>query len=203
MPAPTHLPTRLPAHVLTLPADGYVRLYRFLEGGRRIELLHKTAVEGVPGAMAAFKGRLLVGVDLRKDTARLLPAYNDASGVTADFNLNILARLNREAGADFDLSAFSHSAVWNDAESRIEMHLVSARAQAVRVGGHRITFRAGETIHTENSYKWTVDDFVGLAGQAGWSSMQVWKDPEALFSVHLLEIARAAEGGERKVGRAS
>ena len=193
------LPVSLPAKLAGTPRLGFFpgSTIGNLEPGEAKRFLRQIRRSLGDGA------RLLVGVDLRKDTARLLPAYNDASGVTADFNLNILARLNREAGADFDLSAFSHTAVWNDAESRIEMHLVSARAQAVRVGGHRITFRAGETIHTENSYKWTVDDFVGLAGQAGWSSMQVWKDPEALFSVHLLEIARAAEGGERKVGRAS
>ena len=132
--------------------------------------------------------RLLVGVDLRKDAARLISAYNDAAGITADFNLNILTRLNREAGADFNLAAFSHTAVWNDAESRIEMHLVSTCAQEVRIGGRRIAFCPGETIHTENSYKWTVEDFIRLARHAGWSFVQVWMDPEALFSIHLLEI---------------
>jgi L-histidine N-alpha-methyltransferase len=131
---------------------------------------------------------LLVGVDLRKDPAWLIPAYDDAAGVTAAFNRNILARLNREAGADFDLEAFSHQAVWNKAQSRIEMHLVSERAQTVQIAGRQIAFRAKETIHTENSYKWTVEDFTGLAKLAGWTSRKVWTDPEALFSIHLLEI---------------
>jgi dimethylhistidine N-methyltransferase len=132
--------------------------------------------------------RLLVGVDLRKDAALLIPAYDDASGITTAFNRNILTRLNREAGADFDVSTFSHSVIWNDIESRIEMHLVSECAQVVQVAGRRITFRAGETIHTENSYKWTVDDFIDLARRAGWVPRQVWNDSEELFSIHLLEI---------------
>ena len=132
--------------------------------------------------------RLLVGVDLRKDAALLIPAYDDAAGITTAFNRNILTRLNRDAGADFDVSAFSHRVVWNEAESRIEMHLVSDHAQAVRIAGRRIAFRAGETIHTENSYKWTIDDFRQLARRAGWLPRQVWTDPEDLFSIHLLEI---------------
>ncbi len=192
------LPVLLPASLAATPRLGFFpgSTIGNLEPGEALRFLrqiHRTLGDG---------SRLLVGVDLRKDAARLIPAYNDASGVTADFNLNILARLNREAGADFDLSAFSHTAVWNDAESRIEMHLVSTRAQAVRLGAYRITFREGETIHTENSYKWTVDDFVGLAVQAGWASVQVWTDPEALFSIHLLEIATTT-GGAEQVGRAS
>ena len=192
------LPVSLPAKLAGTPRLGFFpgSTIGNLEPGEAKRFLRQIRRSLGDGA------RLLVGVDLRKDTARLLPAYNDASGVTADFNLNLLARLNREAGADFDLSAFSHAAIWNEAESRIEMHLVSTRAQAVRINGHRITFQPGETIHTENSYKWTVDDFAGLAAHAGWSSVQVWTDPEALFSVHLLEIATAAERGEGKVGRA-
>ncbi len=134
------------------------------------------------GAEAQF----LVGVDLRKDPQILLPAYNDAQGVTAAFNLNLLVRLNREAGADFDLSSFRHHAVWNDLESRIEMHLESTRRQVVTLGGVPITFRAGETIHTENSYKHTIDGFTALAAAAGWRSRTVWTDPDSLFSLHLL-----------------
>src|SRR6201999_4524468 len=103
--------------------------------------------------------KFLIGVDLRKDPAVLLAAYDDAAGVTAAFNRNILVRLNREAGADFDPHAFAHRAVWNDAESRIEMHLVSLREQAVRVDGHVVHFARGETIHTENSYKYAPERF--------------------------------------------
>jgi L-histidine Nalpha-methyltransferase len=133
--------------------------------------------------------RMLVGVDLRKDPAILLPAYDDADGVTAAFNLNVLARLNREADADFDLRGFIHRAVWNDHESRIEMHLESCREQTVHIDGHAIQFVAGETIHTENSYKHTVEGFAVLAEQSGWRVHRVWTDPARLFSVQLLAIS--------------
>ena len=140
------------------------------------------------GARAALGagGRLLVGVDLAKDPALLLPAYDDAAGVTAAFNRNLLIRLNREAGADFDPTAFDHRAVWNAAESRIEMHLASRRAQRIRFGDEIIYFAAGETIHTENSYKHSRAAFAALACAGGWQMEQVWTDPAGLFSVHLL-----------------
>jgi L-histidine Nalpha-methyltransferase len=137
------------------------------------------------------RSRLLIGVDVRKDTALLIPAYDDAAGVTAAFNLNLLVRLNREAGADFDLSTFAHRAIWNDAESRIEMHLVSACDQVVRVAGHAIRFARDETIHTENSYKYTPDRFASLAEAAGWHSAELWMDEARLFSLHLLEPRRS------------
>jgi L-histidine Nalpha-methyltransferase len=130
--------------------------------------------------------RMLVGVDLRKDKALLLPAYDDAAGVTAAFNLNVLRRLNREADADFDLDGFAHRAVWNDAEGRIEMHLVSLQAQAAHLDGHVIRFAQGETIHTENSYKHTPEGFRAIANAAGWRAERMWTDPERLFSLHLL-----------------
>jgi dimethylhistidine N-methyltransferase len=130
--------------------------------------------------------RFLVGVDLEKDLGLLLPAYNDAQGVTAAFNLNLLRRLNREAAADFDLSAFGHEAVWNAEAARIEMHLVSLQAQTVQVAGRPIAFTAGETIHTENSYKYTVERFAVLAAESGWRSDRVWVDEDKLFSIHLL-----------------
>ena len=130
--------------------------------------------------------RFLVGVDLRKDPAILVPAYDDAQGTTAAFNRNLLHRLNREAGADFEPDAFAHQALWNEQESRIEMHLVSTTRQSVHVAGHRIDFAAGETIHTENSYKYGVDQFIALAASSGWSSAGVWTDPDELFSLHLL-----------------
>ncbi len=149
-----------------------------------------------PGAARAFLrevratlgrgARFLVGADLRKDPAVLVPAYDDAQGVTAAFNRNVLHRLNREAGADFEPDAFAHRALWNDALGRIEMHLVSLRAQEVRLGGRRIGFAAGETIHTENSYKHTVDGLRALAAEAGWTGLRVWTDPAGMFSIHLL-----------------
>jgi L-histidine Nalpha-methyltransferase len=129
---------------------------------------------------------LLVGVDLRKDQSILVPAYDDAQGVTAAFNLNLLARLNREVGADFDLDGFRHRAVWNDAEGRIEMHLESTRAQTAMLAGTSIGFAAGETIHTENSYKHTIEGFQALARSAGWEPMTVWTDPAGMVSLHLL-----------------
>lgn len=138
------------------------------------------------GGSAAF----LIGVDLRKDPAILLPAYDDSQGVTAAFNLNLLVRLNREAGADFDVAAFSHRAVWNDAESRIEMHLVSEVEQSVRIAGQTLHFARGETIHTENSYKYAPERFAALAQQAGWHSTELWIDAGQLFSLHLLEPRR-------------
>jgi L-histidine N-alpha-methyltransferase len=128
----------------------------------------------------------LLGADLRKSPRILLPAYNDAAGVTAAFNLNLLVRLNREAGADFDLRRFRHEAVWNDRASRVEMHLVSLADQTVRVADETIRFSEGETIHTENSYKRTAEEIVGTARQAGWRLERSWRDPEGLFGVFLL-----------------
>ena len=127
---------------------------------------------------------LLVGVDLIKAPDILYRAYNDAAGVTAKFNLNLLGRINRELGADFDLSAFEHHAFYNAERRRIEMHLASTRRQKVRVCGATVEFRAGETIHTENSYKYSIDSFQALAHGSGWSPLAVWND--GLFSVHLL-----------------
>jgi L-histidine Nalpha-methyltransferase len=136
------------------------------------------------GAMLGTGALLLVGVDLLKDEATLYRAYNDAAGVTAKFNLNLLARINRELGADFDLAAFEHRAFFNAAQSRIEMHLVSTRPQKVRVNGITIDFSRGETIHTENSYKYTVASFQALAREAGWTAAKVFCD--SLFAVHAL-----------------
>ena len=140
--------------------------------------------------------RMLVGVDLRKDPTILVPAYDDADGVTAAFNLNLLARLNREADADFDLRRFVHRAVWNGRESRIEMHLESCCDQTVHLDGHAIRFVAGETIHTENSYKHTLEGFTKLAEQAGWRVHRVLADTSRLFSVHLLTIGHADRSGD-------
>lgn len=128
----------------------------------------------------------LVGADLRKDPTRLVAAYDDAAGVTAAFNRNVLIRLNREADATFDPALFIHRSVWNDDQGRIEMHLVSLQDQTVRVAGRPIRFARGETIHTENSYKYTEAGFARLAASAGWHVSTCWTDPERLFSIHLL-----------------
>jgi dimethylhistidine N-methyltransferase len=129
---------------------------------------------------------LIVGVDLRKNPKILIPAYDDSAGVTAAFNLNVLRRLNREAAADFDLSAFAHRALWNEAEGRIEMHLESLRRQTVHLAGTRLRFEAGETIHTENSYKHTIEGFQSLASASGWVPAHVWCDQQNLFAIHAL-----------------
>ena len=131
-------------------------------------------------------GGLLIGVDLRKPRDILEPAYNDARGITARFNLNLLRRINRELGADFDLEAFEHSAFFNADEGRIEMHLVSVVDQTVHVQGRSIPFCRDETIHTENSYKHTLRGFAQLAASAGLSVERVWCDAGGLFSVQYL-----------------
>jgi dimethylhistidine N-methyltransferase len=133
-------------------------------------------------------GQLLIGVDLQKDPATLNAAYNDAQGLTAAFNSNLLGRINRELGADFDLEAFHHHAFYNGAEGRVEMHLISARAQWVEVAGAQFQFATGEGIHTENSYKYTVEGFHRLAAAAGFAPVRVWTDEDDLFSVHCLRV---------------
>jgi dimethylhistidine N-methyltransferase len=148
-------------------------------------------------AVLGAGGRLLIGVDLLKDQAVLEAAYNDAQGVTAEFNLNLLARINRELGADFDLEAFRHRAWFNptpdpdrpDGPGRIEMHLVSTRAQRVSVSGRAFAFAEGEGIHSESSYKYDLAGFGRLAAGAGFITEQVWTDPAAFFSVHCLRVA--------------
>jgi L-histidine N-alpha-methyltransferase len=132
------------------------------------------------------QGGLLIGVDLQKDTATLERAYNDAAGVTAEFNLNLLRRLNRELGGNFDLHAFRHRAIYNREHGRIEMYLVSQRAQQVRVGGTTLEFAEGERILTEYSHKFTLAGFAAMAAQAGFEVQQVWTDADALFSVQYL-----------------
>jgi dimethylhistidine N-methyltransferase len=132
-------------------------------------------------------GGLLVGVDLVKDPAILHAAYNDPAGVTELFNKNILARANRELGANFDVDAFAHYAPYNPVAQRIEMHLLSRVDQSVEVAGERIAFVQGETIHTENSHKYTPDGFRALAIGAGFVPRAMWCDKDRLFSVHWLE----------------
>jgi dimethylhistidine N-methyltransferase len=133
--------------------------------------------------------RMLVGVDLRKDANVLHAAYNDSRRVTAAFNLNLLARINRELGADFDLERFAHYAFYNAAAGRIEMHLVSLARQVVRIGRYRFAFDAGESIHTENSYKYSIEGFRALAARAGYAAEKTWTDGKELFAVHALKSA--------------
>ena len=130
--------------------------------------------------------RLLIGIDLIKDPKRLVSAYNDSSNITALFNLNLLHRINRELGGSFNLNNFKHTAVFNEEFQRVEMHLVSLRVQSVKIRDKKFDFCEGETVHTENSYKYNVDNFQNLVRSAGWLPESVWIDSENLFSVHSL-----------------
>lgn len=143
------------------------------------------------GALLGPGSTLILGVDLVKDDSTLNAAYDDAAGVTARFNLNLLVRINRELGGDIDLAAFAHRAFFNRELSRIEMHLVSRRPQTVTAAGRRFHFAEGETIHTENSYKYTPDSFRDLAASAGWSTAATMTDAAALFAVLVLRAAPA------------
>jgi len=132
-------------------------------------------------------GGLLIGVDLVKDPVRLHAAYNDAAGVTALFNKNLLARANRELGADFDLDGFAHYAPYNAMAHRIEMYLVSLRRQSMTMCGQRFEFAQGEAVHTEDSHKYTIESFREMACRAGFNPRAVWTDEDRLFSLHWLE----------------
>lgn len=135
----------------------------------------------------AVLGDLIVGVDLKKSAALLEPAYDDAQGVSAAFALNVLVRINRELGADFDLTQFEYRACYNEAAGRIEMAIVSLSNQTVRLGEAEIFFCQGETLRTEHSYKYTIDEFQLLAMEAGFKPVQVWTDADQLFSLHHLK----------------
>ncbi len=158
----------------------------WLPAGRRLVYYPGSSIGNFPpdaatALLARFRrlagedGRLLIGFDLKKDPLRLHAAYNDAAGITAAFNLNLLARLNRELGADFDLARFRHYAFYNPVEGRIEMHLVSLAEQDVRVAGESFHFALGETLHTEHSYKFRCDEFGTLAQHAGWQLAGEWE----------------------------
>jgi L-histidine Nalpha-methyltransferase len=151
-----------------------------------IALLRRTA------QLCGPNGAMLLGADLRKDRRLLEAAYNDTQGVTAAFNRNILARINRQLGADFALGQFGHHAFFNAAEGRIEMHLVSRRQQRVHIDGEEFDFAAGESIHTENSYKFTLSELRELAAAGGFETQRVWTDDAHYFSVHYLTIRSAA-----------
>lgn len=134
-------------------------------------------------------GHLLVGVDRRKEKARLEAAYNDAAGVTAAFNRNVLVHLCAELGGDVDPEAFEHRAFYDEDAGRIEMHLVARSDQRFRLGDQVVSLRAGESLHTENSYKYAPDEFAALADRSGFVVAREWTDPEGLFSVFALQAA--------------
>lgn len=176
-------PFELPAKVRAMPRVGFFP-------GSTIGNFEPLAAVSFLRNAARILGEgasLIIGVDLVKDEQVLNAAYNDAEGVTAAFNLNLLARINRETDADFDLASFEHRAFFNTTRERIEMHLVSKKSQTVTVGGEAFEFEDGETIHTENSYKYTRDGFKNLARQAGWLEHALWTDPAGNFSVRALK----------------
>ncbi|MGE0853919.1 MAG: L-histidine N(alpha)-methyltransferase [Hyphomicrobiaceae bacterium] len=180
-------PLRLPARIAGRNRLGFfpgstIGNFDPPDAGRLLQ--HFARILG-PGA------RLIVGADLDKDAGRLVTAYDDAKGVTARFNLNLLARINRELGGDFDLARFQHRAVYDRDLRRIEMHLVAREAQDVHLFGRTFHFEAGESIHTENSYKYSIGQFRALARGAGWRAERVWTDARRDFSVHELVSAGA------------
>ena len=141
------------------------------------------------GKMLGPNAKIVIGADLVKPVEILNAAYNDAAGVTAEFNMNLLVRMNRELGANFRLECFEHHAFFNRERSRIEMHLASLKRQKVRVAGETFDFRVGETIHTENSYKYSVDSLRALARGVGWLPDRVWTDANGYFSVQAFTYA--------------
>lgn len=152
-----------------------------------LALLQQTAI------LCGGDGALLLGIDLQKDPRVIEAAYNDRQGITAAFNRNILVRINRELGADFDIEQFAHRAFYNAAQGRIEMHLVSRRDQVVRVGGVTFFFAAGESIHTENSYKYSLSALADLARASGFASQRVWTDERQYFSVAYLTLRHSGK----------
>ena len=166
------------------------------QGGRRLGFFPGSTIGNLdrPGAIEFLKrcrrvvgpeGAMLVGVDLKKDARVLHAAYNDAAGVTASFTLNLLTRMNRELGADFDVTKFAHDASYNPVEGKVEIFIRSLAAQTVTVAGCRFGFAEGERIHTEDSCKYSVREFQQLAMRAGFAPRRAWTDPDALFSIHL------------------
>jgi dimethylhistidine N-methyltransferase len=172
---------------LPLPETGARRI-GFFPGSTIGNFRHEDARRFLANAAEELRGgALLIGADLVKDPERLHAAYNDAADVTALFNKNVLARANRELGANFDLDAFAHYAPYNPLAQRVEMYLVSLARQRVRVLGRTFEFEQGEAIHTEDSHKYTVSGFRSLAREAGFEPTAVWTDADNLFSLHWLE----------------
>lgn len=135
------------------------------------------------------QGEMLIGADLKKDAAILNAAYNDRAGINAAFNLNLLERINRELDGDIDVGRFEHLAFYNAAEGRMELYLKSLAEQSAMIAGRRFDFTEGEAIHTENSYKYAIDEFHALAARAGFAAVHTWTDRNDLFSVHYFRQA--------------
>jgi dimethylhistidine N-methyltransferase len=177
LPSPRHKPAR---NVVYFPGSTIGNF----EPNEALEFLRRIANVSGRG------GGLLIGVDLQKDQSVIEAAYNDNAGVTAQFNLNLLARLNREVGADFDLSQWRHRAIYNSEAGRIEMYLISTTDQTVHIGDREFHFRGGEKILTEHSYKHTPEGFIALARQAGFDFVKLWTDDARLFGVFYFSCSR-------------
>ena len=171
------------------PKDG--RRLGFFPGSTIGNLDRPAAIEFLKRCrhVVGREGAMLVGVDLKKDPRLLHAAYNDADGVTASFTMNLLTRMNRELGGDFDSTKFMHDASYNPVEGKVEIFIRSLAEQVVTVAGKRFHFRRGEGIHTEDSCKYSVAEFQSLASRAGFAPSRVWTDPAQLFSIHLLTPA--------------
>ncbi|PVV13018.1 MAG: L-histidine N(alpha)-methyltransferase [gamma proteobacterium symbiont of Ctena orbiculata] len=150
------------------------------EAGEFLRLVHDTVGE---------EGMMLIGVDTKKSEQVLHAAYNDAAGLTADFNLNLLQRMQQELNADIDPGVFEHLAFYNGEEGRIEMHLVSTQQQTLRLNGHRFEFEEGETLHTENSYKYSPTEFINMVIDNGFKEVRHWVDDDGLFAIYLVAVA--------------
>ena len=176
---------------LTLDTSSAIRHAVFFPGStignytpdEAVRLLHSIA------QWVGKDGALLIGVDCKKSPGILNAAYNDTAGYTAAFNLNLLTRMQRELGARLDVDGFEHCAYYNTDHGRIEMHLVSRRKQSIHMAGETFLFEAGETIHTENSYKYTASEFQQLARKADWHPKMLWSDRDGLFNVHYLSLS--------------
>jgi len=181
----------LPFEVSPPPSNPEAKRVGFFPGSTIGNFTPDDAVTFLSQAAALLKsgGEMLIGADLKKDPAKLVAAYNDRDGVTAAFNLNLLRRINRELGANFDLTGFRHEAIYNETEGRIEMHLYSLRDQGVRIDGVEVEFSHGESIHTENSYKYSVNDFRDICTRSGFRHIEAWTDPDDLFSIHYIQAA--------------
>ena len=175
-------PFELPADVKAMPKVG------FFPGSTLGNFEPHEACAFLRSARAILgdNALMLIGIDLEKDEKLLHAAYNDAAGVTGQFNKNVLVRINRELGGDFDLSAFTHRAIYNRERHRIEMHLIARKPQTVHLLGRSFAFRAGESIHTESSYKYSLERFAALAKGSGWTPKASWTDADQQFSVHAL-----------------
>jgi L-histidine Nalpha-methyltransferase len=172
------------------PTAGRKKRLGFFSGSTIGNLTHDEAKKFLKNAarLLGTGSAFLVGVDLKKPVSILLPAYDDGKGVTAQFNLNLLTRINRELEGTFDLARFAHEAIYNEAAGRVEIYLRSLLEQIVRIRGRAFAFAEGERIHTENSHKYTVAEFQTLASAAGWRPVKAWTDAYNLFSLHLLRL---------------